>query len=239
MTGTKGDTGATGTAATVTLGSVSTGAAGSSVIITNSSGNPSAATFNFTIPRGDTGSQGIQGPSGSISGIVWEPDGMAQFAQVNASSSTGAYYRLLTCRYTFTVATARVFKLSTSALSLGIAIYNSAMALVCNGSYTWAASSAAGFTSIPMTAASGGTLSLVAGNTYYVGVYSAGLASTNMLATTVGITNVPAGTYFTIPANVSNASFGWNTNVTTPPPTISGGSMTSNGYVMYCAFSSV
>jgi len=167
---------------------------------------------------------------------VWEPDGMAQFAQVNASSSTVAYYRLLTCRYTFTVATARVFKLSTSSVNLGIAIYNSAGTLLCNGSFTSTASS---FISIPMTAASGGTLSLVAGNTYYVGVYSTSLTGTSMLATTVGLTNLPAGTYFTIPANATNASFGWNTNAATPPPTISGATMTSNGYVMYCAFSSV
>lgn len=43
--------------ATVTLGSVSTGAAGSSVIITNT-GTPPAAVLNFTIPRGDTGASG-------------------------------------------------------------------------------------------------------------------------------------------------------------------------------------
>ena len=60
--GIPGSTGATGTAATITLGSVSTGAAGSSVIITNS-GTPSAATFNFTIPRGDTGATGPTGSS--------------------------------------------------------------------------------------------------------------------------------------------------------------------------------
>jgi len=67
--GLKGDTGATGatgpqgssgTAATVALGSVTTGLAGSSVSITNS-GTTSAAILNFTIPRGDTGASGTGG----------------------------------------------------------------------------------------------------------------------------------------------------------------------------------
>ena len=49
-----GNTGAKGDAATVALGTVATGAAGSSVIITDS-GTPSDAVFNFTIPRGDKG----------------------------------------------------------------------------------------------------------------------------------------------------------------------------------------
>jgi len=52
--GTPGDAGA---AATVTLGTTTTGAPGSSVVITNS-GSTSAAVFNFTIPRGDVGATG-------------------------------------------------------------------------------------------------------------------------------------------------------------------------------------
>lgn len=43
-----------GRAATVAIGTVSTGAAGSSATVTNS-GNQFDATFDFTIPRGDTG----------------------------------------------------------------------------------------------------------------------------------------------------------------------------------------
>lgn len=53
--GTKGDTGLTGPAATITLGTVTTGAAGSSAAITDSDPSPNASTFNFTIPRGDAG----------------------------------------------------------------------------------------------------------------------------------------------------------------------------------------
>lgn len=58
--GPKGETGAIGPqgdAATVTIGTVTTGAPGTNAIVTNS-GTPSEAVFNFTIPRGDTGAAG-------------------------------------------------------------------------------------------------------------------------------------------------------------------------------------
>ena len=58
-TGPAGPQGAGGPAATVTVGSVTTGVAGSGVSVTNS-GSSSQAVFDFTIPRGDTG------PSGDI-----------------------------------------------------------------------------------------------------------------------------------------------------------------------------
>lgn len=48
---------AAGTAATIAVGTTTTGAAGSSASVTNS-GSSSAAVFNFTIPRGDTGATG-------------------------------------------------------------------------------------------------------------------------------------------------------------------------------------
>ena len=57
LKGDKGDTGDTGTsgaAATVTVGSVTTGAPGSNATVVNA-GTASAAVFNFTIPRGDPG----------------------------------------------------------------------------------------------------------------------------------------------------------------------------------------
>lgn len=53
-TGPQGPKGDTGTAATIAVGAVTTGAAGSGVSVTNS-GTTSAAVFNFTIPRGDPG----------------------------------------------------------------------------------------------------------------------------------------------------------------------------------------
>lgn len=61
--GTQGPKGDKGDAATITIGNVQTGAAGSSVSVTNS-GTSSAAKFNFTIPRGDKGETGARGPQG-------------------------------------------------------------------------------------------------------------------------------------------------------------------------------
>lgn len=55
--GTNGTDGADGTAATIAVGTVTTGAAGSSTIVTNS-GTSAAAIFDITIPRGDTGAAG-------------------------------------------------------------------------------------------------------------------------------------------------------------------------------------
>ena len=74
--------GTLGPAATVEVGTVTTGAAGSSATITNS-GSSGAATFDFTIPRGDTGETGATGPQGEqgIQGIQGE---------TGATGATGA-----------------------------------------------------------------------------------------------------------------------------------------------------
>ncbi len=59
----RGEKGATGNAATIAVGTVSTGAAGSSAAVVNS-GSSSAAVFDFTIPKGDKGDTGETGPQG-------------------------------------------------------------------------------------------------------------------------------------------------------------------------------
>ena len=70
----RGDTGATGaagndgTSATIAVGTVTTGAAGSSATVTNT-GSSSAATFDFVIPKGDTGPQGPAGDDGADGAI--------------------------------------------------------------------------------------------------------------------------------------------------------------------------
>jgi len=61
--GPTGLTGATGTAATVAVGATTTGAAGTSAAVSNS-GTSSAATLNFTIPKGVDGINGAVGPTG-------------------------------------------------------------------------------------------------------------------------------------------------------------------------------
>ena len=62
--GQDGADGQDGAAATIAVGSVTTGAAGSSASVTNS-GTSSAATFDFTIPKGDTGQAGVDGADGA------------------------------------------------------------------------------------------------------------------------------------------------------------------------------
>ena len=64
MQGPKGDPGA---AATVTVGTVTTGEPGTDAIVTNS-GTESAAVLNFTIPRGETGTAGAGVPDGGTAG---------------------------------------------------------------------------------------------------------------------------------------------------------------------------
>ena len=61
--GPQGIQGPTGAAATIQVGTTSTGAAGTNANVTNS-GTSSAAVFDFTIPKGDKGDQGSTGPQG-------------------------------------------------------------------------------------------------------------------------------------------------------------------------------
>lgn len=58
-----GSSGEAGTAATIEVGTVTTGEAGSSASVTNS-GTTSAAVFDFVIPKGDKGDKGDTGPQG-------------------------------------------------------------------------------------------------------------------------------------------------------------------------------
>jgi len=67
--GTPGTPGTPGTAATINVGTTTTGSAGSSASVTNS-GSTSAAVFNFTIPRGDTGQAGSPGQGVATGGTV-------------------------------------------------------------------------------------------------------------------------------------------------------------------------
>lgn len=61
--GNKGDTGEKGDAATITVGTTTTGLPGTNASVINS-GTSSAAILDFTIPKGDKGEQGIQGIQG-------------------------------------------------------------------------------------------------------------------------------------------------------------------------------
>lgn len=61
--GPQGQQGEPGAAATVTVGTVTTGEPGTDAIVTNS-GTENAAVLDFTIPRGETGAVGPRGPKG-------------------------------------------------------------------------------------------------------------------------------------------------------------------------------
>ena len=62
-TGVPGPQGLPGEAATIAVGTTTTGGAGTNASVTNV-GTSSAATFNFTIPRGDKGDKGDTGNTG-------------------------------------------------------------------------------------------------------------------------------------------------------------------------------
>lgn len=68
--GTAGPSGPQGAAATVSIGTVTTGAAGSMAAVTNS-GTAAAAVLNFTIPQGVAGASGAGGGSGASSGALF------------------------------------------------------------------------------------------------------------------------------------------------------------------------
>lgn len=88
--GPKGDTGAQGdpgAAATVQVGTVSTGEAGSQASVTNA-GSESAAVFNFTIPRG---AQGVAGPGVSVGSTAPEAPGTLGECYIDVTS--GKLYR--------------------------------------------------------------------------------------------------------------------------------------------------
>ena len=86
MRGPAGANGRDGAAATVTVGSVTTGAPGSQAQVTNS-GTESAAVLDFVIPRGSTGPAGSG--SGDMTEAVYDPAGGAR--QVAFASDLSAH----------------------------------------------------------------------------------------------------------------------------------------------------
>lgn len=88
--GPKGDTGAQGdpgTAATVQVGTVSTGEAGSDAAVVNV-GDTTNATLNFTIPRG---AQGVAGPGVSVGSTA--PEAPGTLGECYIDITTGKLYR--------------------------------------------------------------------------------------------------------------------------------------------------
>ena len=97
--GQDGQDGAPGAAATVAVGTTTTGAAGTNASVTNS-GTSSAAVLNFTIPRGADGQGGIirTTSDGSRTGIYFEDGTLIAYRKatitgLNISTSWGSLYR--------------------------------------------------------------------------------------------------------------------------------------------------
>ena len=85
-TGPQGPAGTAGEAATVTVGTTTTGDAGTNASVTNT-GTAQNAILNFTIPRGETGATGPQGPQGETGAIG--PQGPAGTAGEAATVTVG------------------------------------------------------------------------------------------------------------------------------------------------------
>ena len=99
-----GPQGIPGQAATITIGSVTTGAAGSSATVTNS-GTSTAAVLDFVIPQGAKGAQGEQGQQG-IQGLTGATgNGISSIAKIGTSGLVDTYRISLTDNtyYDFTV----------------------------------------------------------------------------------------------------------------------------------------
>lgn len=100
--GPQGPPGPIGPSPTISMGTLTTGGAGTMGSATDT-GTPSAAVFNFTIPRGDVGSVGSTGATGSV-------------GATGATGATGAAgTNSLGAPVTRTLALATAYQASTSA----------------------------------------------------------------------------------------------------------------------------
>lgn len=94
--GATGPNGIDGIAATLAVGAVTTGAAGTDVIVTNV-GTTIAAVFDITIPRGDTGATGPSGPgSGDMVAATYDPTTVGGDAFAMDNMAEGATNKILT-----------------------------------------------------------------------------------------------------------------------------------------------
>lgn len=87
--GPQGPAGADGEAATITVGSTTTSAAGTNALVQNS-GTSSAAILDFIIPRGDKGETGEQGPQGETGAAG--ADGEAATITVGSVTTVSSEY---------------------------------------------------------------------------------------------------------------------------------------------------
>ena len=86
-----GPTGPTGLAATIAIGTTTTGEPGTDAVVTNT-GTEEAAILNFTIPTGATGPTGEIGPTGpqGIQGLTGEVGATGPTGDIGPTGPTGA-----------------------------------------------------------------------------------------------------------------------------------------------------
>lgn len=96
--GERGEQGLPGAAATISVGTTTTGAAGSNASVTEG-GTPQARTFNFTIPRGAQGIQGDRGDPG-VAATVGVGTTTTGAAGTNASVTEGGTAQARTFNFT-------------------------------------------------------------------------------------------------------------------------------------------
>lgn len=123
--GAPGAAGAPGTAATITVGTTTTGEAGTQASVTNS-GTTSAAVLNFTIPKGAKGDKGDKGEKGDTGAA-----GTTTFAGLTDQPTDNA--ALKTALDAKADQTAVDTKVSSVTAGAGVSITGSATAPVVNG----------------------------------------------------------------------------------------------------------
>ena len=86
-TGATGETGPAGAAATINVGTTTTGEPGTQASVTNS-GNTTNAVFNFTIPKGEKGDKGDKGDTGDAGVVVKYKQAFSAQTTVSILAST-------------------------------------------------------------------------------------------------------------------------------------------------------
>ena len=178
---------------TIAVGTVSTGAPGSSAVVVNS-GTSTSAVFDFTIPRGDPGTSG-----GGSTGFAFNP--MSNWTQTITTGSKQYMYVSVIPRDT----TISGFTLYTPSGSdpFRVGVYRGALRLSSSGSITLVGQSATGgpttitqpgllpaipFTHRTITAVSGQSLSFVKGEMMTFAFHSTGITSTYYGSPTISST---------------------------------------------------
>ena len=177
---------------TIAVGTVSTGAPGSSAVVVNS-GTSTAVVFDFTIP------QGVSGSSGGGTGFAFNP--MSNWTQTITTGSKQYMYVSVIPRDT----TISGFTLYTPSGSdpFRVGVYRGALRLSSSGSITLVGQSATGgsttitqpgllpaipFTHRTITAVSGQSLSFVKGEMMTFAFHSTGITSTYYGSPTISST---------------------------------------------------